>query len=71
VAPSDAMRAAGVPVVRREGNEQTSIRLRARRADEEGFGFLDRHGRVDNPSATSADDLLDYLVTPVQTRAES
>jgi hypothetical protein len=44
------------------------IRRRAGRTDEEGSGILDRHGRVDNPSATSA-DRLDCLVTPAQTRA--
>jgi hypothetical protein len=44
-----------------EGNEKTSIRLRANRVGEERLGFLDRHGRVDSPSATTGDHRLGDL----------
>jgi hypothetical protein len=40
--------------MRREADEQTSIRLGAGHVDEERLGFLDRHGSLDRPSAISA-----------------
>jgi hypothetical protein len=40
-----------------EASEQTAIRLRADHVDEEGRGFLARHGSLDSPSGTGVDRL--------------
>jgi hypothetical protein len=46
--------------IRCEGNQGTSVR-RSELGDEERFAFLDRHGRVDSPSATIAGRLGNLL----------